>query len=348
MVLLLALLSPIASYAEITFYVAPEGDKGFSVEADDIDGQARVELTVIYDSSILANPRASVDGGTVADLIDSNPGTLIFNAIQGDDPGPSFVAHLKFDRAGDTPGGIFSVKGRIIEKDGAITPSRSLSDSSAPSLLAWTSSDGESEEPRGADEKAIARSGALTRTEAEKSVLQRFREFRGERNLQALAALFAANQGGMLVQEPMVVLSDGKSPVSIRLASDEETSETPNFALSDAKLLRLRKDDEKGWVITVLPNEGTWSARLIMETDKKRIEFPLAVAPPVKINWEMTESDFVAELDKFGAGRMAEENDPRRKALYEYFFTANYLASQEHRVKEKASLQARVMGCTTN
>jgi hypothetical protein len=340
--LLLLLLSPAPSFAEITLIVSPDGDKAFTIEGDDINLTAKVELSVVYDSTKLANPRVSVEGGTVTDLMDSNPGILSFVANQGSVPTPSFVAHLSFDRTGDSRGGIFSVTGKITEKDGTITPSSTMPNPSNPSILAWGSDVGETEPPVMTEETATSGNRPDMSMKAEKSVLQRFREFKGERGLKAFVALFERGPRDTLVQEPPVALSDGKNPVGIRLEMQQKGGGAPNIALSDAKLVHLWKEGEKGWVITALPNEGTWNARLIVEMDEKRIEFPLVVAPPVKIDKGINERNFVAELDRFISDRVGvdkEENDPFRLILYEYFFTANYLAGSGNRSAEMASEQ---------
>lgn len=344
--LLFLLLCPAPSFAEITFIVSPDGDKAFTIEGDDINLTAKVELTIVYDSTKLANPRVSVEGGTVTDLMDSNPGTLSFVANQGNETTPSFVVHLSFDRTGDSHGGIFSVAGKVMEQDGTITPSSTMPNPSTPSILTWASNDGEMEHSVVTEETATSGNRPDIYMKAQMSVLQRFREFRGERGLKAFVALFERGPRDTLVQEPPVALSDGKTPVSIRLEMPQKSGGAPNIALSDAKLVHLWKEGEKGWVIMALPNEGTWNARLIVEMDEKRIEFPLVVAPPVKIDKGINERNFVAELDRFISDRVGvgkEENDPFRLILYEYFFTANYLAGSRNHSAEMTLEQASLV-----
>jgi hypothetical protein len=325
------------SFAEITFYTAPEGSKGFVVEADDISEKAKIEITVSYDPVILANPRVTLETGTVTDVDDSTPGTLVFRADQSDEPAPSFVAHLSFDITGDALGGIHSVKGKIMEPDGTITPSRAIpnipNDLSTPNLLATFSGDGDmkpSQEVSATEDTAALCTRHDLLRKREISVVQRFREFRGKREVEALVALFGRGLSDMIAQEPPVALSDGKTPVCITLQMQQKGGNAPNVALSDAKLLQVRKDGEKKWLITALPNQGTWNASLIIQTDEYIIEFPLVVAPKVEMPQDITRRNFIAELDHFiselvqgGKG----ENDPLRRSLYEYFFTANYLAS---------------------
>jgi len=103
----------------------------------------------------------------------------------------------------------------------------------------------------------------------------------------------------------------------------------PDIALSDAKLVHLGNEGEKGWVITALPNEGTWNASLLIKMDGKIIEFRLAVAPPVKIEHGISERNFLVALNRYLTDKAAEqksENDPYRRYIDEYIFTANCLA----------------------
>lgn len=341
--LLLALLFPVPASAEITFYVSPDGDKAFTIEGDDINEKASIEVTVVYNPAILANPRVTLETGSVTDVFESIPGTLTFKADQGDEPAPSFVAHLNFEKTGDSPGGVLSVKGKIIEPDGTITQSRTMPNVPIPSTSALSTADSDNEalepnlgEPAAEDSSSALRADMAIK--ARKSVLQKFREFRGEQGLQAFVALFERSPRDIVVQEPSVALSDGKACISVRFEPQPRGGASPNIALSDAKLIRVRDEGEKGWTITALPNEGTWSARLIVEADEKKIEFPLIIAPPIDIPKHITEKNFVAELDRFIFERAG--GDPRRRTLYEYFFTANYLASSGNKPAKTAPDQS--------
>jgi hypothetical protein len=350
--LLFALLCPAPSSAEITFYVRPDGDKGFIIEGDDIKVTEGVEITVVYDTTILAHPLVSLlQAGNVTNIDDSNPGTLVFNANQGDNPGPSLEAKLSFDKKKDIQGGIFSVSGKIIGPDGTITPSRILPNdpvTQSSSLLSADVNYGEtassSEQSAAVEETATSGNRPDMFMKSMKSVLQRFKDFRGERGLRAFVALFERSPRDMLAQEPAIVLSDGKTPVRISLPLPLEEGDMPDIALSDAKLVHLENDCKKGWVITALPNEGTWNVHLLVKVDEKTIEFPLVVAPPVKIHDGITERNFVAELDRFIAGQAGGkgENDPLLYIPYEYIFTANYLAGSGNDSAKTTSVLANL------
>jgi len=331
--LLFAFLSPVKSYAEISFYVSPGGDNEFYIDADNINDKENVEVTVAYDSTILTNPRVTMEGGTVTNTLNPNPGVFTFNANRKDNPLHSFEAHLSFDRTWDSQGGIFSVTGKITEPDGTISPSHTTFNMTNPSLFIATSSAGGTastpENSVASEDAAASGNSADIRMNKQESVLQRFKEFRGEPTKKALVALFARNPADMLVQEPLVALSDGKTPVSIRIELLQKEGNTRNIAMSDAKLLQLQRDGEKGWVITALPNEGTWNACLIIDVDERRMEFPLVVAPPVKIEKYVNERNFPVALNRYLTAQAATQRNSdytSRRYIDEYIFTANCLA----------------------
>jgi hypothetical protein len=205
-------------------------------------------------------------------------------------------------------------------------------------------------QPQDEEKAALAETGAAGGSTEQvipgQSVLQRFRDFKGKKGLKAYTALFDRRPGDRNIQEPSVVLSDGKTLVRIAPALLRDWDNMPDIALSDAKLINMAKEDGRGWVITVLPNKGAWDARLIIRTGGKIYELPLVVAPPVKIDNGITEGNFLAELDRFRAERVgagAWEDKPNRQVLIEYIFTANCLAGSE---KASHSMAAEVAGVT--
>jgi hypothetical protein len=275
-------------------------------------------------------------------MVEPTTGTLIFNAKMEDGSSSTFEAHLNFDRAGDSQGGIFSVTGKIMGSDGTISPSRTLPSGSNPSVFTVPASN--EEMSTATEENGTSGDSPDILMTSRKSVLQRFKDFKGKQGLKAFVALFDRNPGEQIVQYPPVALSDGKTLVRITLPLLTK-EEAPDIALSDAKLMHLEKKGEKSWEITALPNEGSWNAVLLIKMDEKAIEFPLVVATPAKINKGITERNFVVELDTFifnqaGSGKM--ESDPFRQILYEYVFTANYIASSGDDPAKTTSEQANL------
>jgi hypothetical protein len=162
-----------------------------------------------------------------------------------------------------------------------------------------------------------------------KSVLQRFKDFKGKRGLKEFAALFAPPNGSGMRQDPVIALSDGRTPLTITL--DHPAIES--FTVSGGRLLSLRKTDEGNWVITVMPDKGVDEAKLLVWNGKYSREIPLTVAPPAGISplelRGIGAADFVSRLDSYLAGAIAHEGKKPAAALkyrYEYVFTANYLA----------------------
>ena len=338
--LLLAIMYPMPSSAEILLNAFPEDDRAIIIVGTYLTDAKSAEITVVYDSTILANPRVSLQGGTVTDIFDSSPGQVTFKANRGDNRASSFEARIMFEKKKDSLAGEISVTGKPMEPDGTYSPPSQVFLNLGGTAL-------RPEKSAAPEEAATSGNRQDILINAGKSVLQRFKEFRGERGLKAFVALFDRSPRDMLVQEPPVVLSDGKTLARITLLMKTEGEKTPDIALADAKLVHLEKDSEKGWVITALPKEGTWNACLIIKMDEKTIEFPLIVAPPVKILENITEQNFVVELDKFicdqaGGGRR--ENDPLRHMPYEYVFTANYLAGLGNHSPKMTSEQANFMG----
>lgn len=169
----------------------------------------------------------------------------------------------------------------------------------------------------------------------EKSVLQRFEEFSGAKGLKELAALFERPGPEEITQEPAIALSDGKTPVGIKLTLQPGERHAPDIALLDAKFVSLQKSGEKSWGITMVPNKGAWKVILIVSTGRETIEFPLVVAPPLKMQNCIDEKNFTAALDKYISDQAAghiREGQPFRLFFHEYIFTANYLAKEKTEV----------------
>jgi len=122
-----------------------------------------------------------------------------------------------------------------------------------------------------------------------------------------------------------VVLSDGTTHVRITATLTSSAEQAPNFALNGARLVSLTKDDQAGtWTVEALPLTNATKAGLTILNGSEVIEFPLTVAPPVKVA-ASSEADFAAFLKN--SGKTADlNNDGVRDYLDDYIYTANYLA----------------------
>jgi len=177
------------------------------------------------------------------------------------------------------------------------------------------------------------------------SGLERFREFKEKKGLGEFTALFERRGAAGMVQEPAVALSDGKTPVRIRLELEPEEGTPPHIALTHAKLVSFRKAGDKGWIVTAVPDKAAWQACLTVREKGGTIEFPLVIAPSVDIPKGITEKNFTAALDTYVSARTAcrqEEGERCRRYFHEYVFTANYLAKRDmEKLKETGGPKQR-------
>lgn len=343
LVSLFLLLSPVASQAQITFVVSADGDRGYIIEGDDISASATVDMTIRYDPSKLANPKATLDGGSVTDVFDSTPGLITFTVVQGE-VGPSVLMRLTFDKLSEDAQGLISVDGTIREYNGATASSRTVSNTPLFENPTVTAGDDAATPEENAHRPS---SGPELQLVSGGSVLQLFKDFRGERGLKAYVALFNPPPRRTYSQEPPVALSDGKTLVRVTLPAFPGSDGAPDVALYDARLVHLGKGEGSDWVITALPNEGSWNARLIVKGAAKLMEIPLVTAPPVKMPKEITEGTFLPELDRFASKRRGSaqgEDVTTRNFYFAYVFTANYLATAQRRTPDALARQCSLTG----
>jgi hypothetical protein len=166
-----------------------------------------------------------------------------------------------------------------------------------------------------------------------RSVLSRFRDFKGEKTPEALKLLVTGASQPGLRQEPAVVLSDGKAAVKVYIEFPGETKKSPNFALNGAKLVSLTHDGLT-WTVEAVPNAKTFDASVTVLYDDNVSEVPLTVAPPldaaVRKTLPLDDTGFVLFLKERGtdkALRFDLDGDGARTYIDDYIYTVNYLAS---------------------
>ena len=169
-----------------------------------------------------------------------------------------------------------------------------------------------------------------------KSVLERFREYKGEKTPQALIALFASSSSGEGRQDPPLVLSDGKTTVKVVIELNAN-GEDNNFLLDGASLVSLTNKERNYWIVELLPEKNTLEATISVPRNNQWNVAPLTVAPPrdvtiVRSSGKSAEADFKFYLKERGtakAPRFDLNGNGRRDYIDDYIFTANYLARQE-------------------
>lgn len=172
------------------------------------------------------------------------------------------------------------------------------------------------------------------------SVLERFRQFQGEKTVQNLTSLFRQDPADKFTQVPPIGISDGKATVTLAIAMNTG-DRAPNFAFTAARYVALHRIDE-GWEIEAKPDKGAVKAGVSMLYNNLVQEFPITVAPKVDLvpgkPRPVTEADFNAFLKNrgsAGAPKYDLNKDGRRDYMDDYIFTANYLVQMEEQAKKK-------------
>lgn len=164
-------------------------------------------------------------------------------------------------------------------------------------------------------------------------VLERFREYGGEKSSKAFIALFKQPVMPSIKQNPSVFIADGTTVLEVLVELPERGSQAPNFALRGASLQSLRKQGDNTWMIKAVPESGRVDAVLTVVNGENIVDYPFTIAPRVDVNLDkkgaVDEADFALFLATAGAGKAPSfdlNGDGRRDYLDDYIFTANYLA----------------------
>ena len=127
------------------------------------------------------------------------------------------------------------------------------------------------------------------------SVLERFRSYIGERTPENLERLFERSDD-TFVQDPPVVLSDGKASLRLTVRLRNRSEKSPLFYISEATCTNLHIGTNDGvWVLNLVPKQGSMAAAVTVISGNEIIDFPLAVAPPIELFEVATARDGEAE-----------------------------------------------------
>jgi hypothetical protein len=169
-------------------------------------------------------------------------------------------------------------------------------------------------------------------------VLERFKEYKGEKTPGTLTALFET-QDNKVKQDPPIVLSNGKDTLTIVLELKGN-----NFLLDGVNLVSLKNKEKNSWILELLPDSGTFEATVSVPGDNQLYVIPLTVAPPVDVNAtnKLTEADFKRYLKEKGTAKAPSfdlNKDGRRDYIDDFIFTANYLVQQDGRAKQNMNIR---------
>jgi hypothetical protein len=372
LVLFFVLAYPAAAIADsVSMSVSPAGKGVFLLTGENVVGVQSLDVDVEYDSTLLKYSYVLSDGGDVTSVNAPAPGKLLIS-VSREVAGPQLQIFLNFDAMADTPGGIYHVSAvvkSLAEKPAApdtdLPPSGGTGNETMekPAEISSTTGTNEASPPDGHDTKAdskrelekrdmtetpsrptgttlkegfdkkvpTAEITALTRDE--KSVLQRFKKFKGKKTLNAFVELFEQSNSDQIVQTPAIALSDGKTPVRIVITPKSEVSHPVELGLADARLI-AKEASEKDIVVTVLPIKGTWDARLVIMTGQKIIDCPLIVVPPVTFRSAINAANFYDSLQAYIVNQAPALQEENQQYIAEYIFTANYLAEPDDRDRQ--------------
>ena len=173
---------------------------------------------------------------------------------------------------------------------------------------------------------------------SQKSILEHFREYRGERTAAAFIAIFRQESMIGVQQEPPIALSDGKSPVKVTFISTPGDRIGSDVAVMGARLVSLERDPDKTntWIAELIPEKDTCRASLAVSQGNLKMVYPLIVAPRADIHRARTgsvsEGDFTLYLNSratAGTSPADLNHDGRHDYIDDYIFTANYLEAVE-------------------
>jgi hypothetical protein len=188
----------------------------------------------------------------------------------------------------------------------------------------------------------------------QKSVLERFREYQGERTADTFVSLFDQENLIGCRQDPPVAISDGKTVVKVTFISPPGNITSSDVAVRGAKLLSLRRDPDNSntWIVKLVPEKDGYQASIAVLQGALKMVYPLTIAPMVNVDFsqsgKVTKADFNRYLTKYKTAKPFSPDftgDGKWDYRDDYILTANYLfAVKNAQQKSKAPVsQARLM-----
>ncbi len=170
----------------------------------------------------------------------------------------------------------------------------------------------------------------------QKSVLELFQNYKGERTAEALFALFEQESMIGFRQDPPVVLSDGKSAVKVVFISTPGDLTTSDISVMGARLISLRRDmdNTNTWVAELLPERGGYRASMAVSRGGLQMIYPLTVAPKIDLETGQAGKPSKADFDRYlkqtqtsrPTGKNA-SNEKTRDDVKDYITAVNYFAA---------------------
>lgn len=166
-----------------------------------------------------------------------------------------------------------------------------------------------------------------------KSILDRFKEYAGDRCPQDLISLFEPEPVSRFRQNPSIVLADGETMLEVAIFSQQGHKLPLDLAVMGAQLVSIEEapDNSRMLILNLVPAKGVYQASLVLPLDDLMVVVPLGVAPRLNADLDnsgtVTESDFTLFLKEGAPFDL--NGDGKRDYLDDYLFTANYLAARQ-------------------
>lgn len=325
--LVLLLISPGAIFAADGSAIAvySDGRGGFGVMGNNLNRITGGEIRIDYHGEEQAPPGVSgVSGGAAVEVTGETPGSLTIRFKAGKPisghallatariPGTVTFssAWLRNDRGSvETPA--VKVTNPTEEQLAALKERRKVREAALPppseTLPQATSEVAAVAESLGASVVTSPAHGsppALAVTERRPSVLELFWSYTGERGHFSLARLFD-RRDEMFLQEPPVLLSDGKMSLSLSVRSG--ALESPRFLILGAECTGFARGEDGTFVLEIVPARGSMASSVTVLSGELSIEFPLAVAPPSQLytggGGDAVEAEYVAVANRIAQER---------------------------------------------
>ncbi len=175
------------------------------------------------------------------------------------------------------------------------------------------------------------------------SVAERFRTYSGPRTLKNFAELFYKVDSKVtgFAQHPKIAVSDGRQKVTVKITL-APGSGVPAFSMKGANLKGLKSVSDKLLELDVIPQKGKHDIRISMKIQKKIVEIPLLVVPPISLNI-IELSDKVLEKMLFKPDAKNKplpydlNVDGKQDYLDDYILVAHWLLKQQTNKKTPAT-----------
>jgi hypothetical protein len=161
-------------------------------------------------------------------------------------------------------------------------------------------------------------------------ILDRFKEYGGNKLLPDMAALFDREVAHAIHQEPAILVNNGKNKATLMVDIPVNKSTSLSFAVNGGTLLSYKKDTsvEGRWICEVLPDAGALRVTAVVMAGAGIFEYPLTVVSPTKISVSLDNqgwSRFLKETGTPAAPLHDLNNDGKRDYIDEFIFVAQYL-----------------------